>query len=418
MAKRQLGLGKAAKAKKQKPEGAQSGAAASQTPSESLRVELNEEADADDELAQLQALWNTYSKLDKENELMVNGIIHECDRLLRNWDEKNETVPDYFHAIYALALSELAKYKPEETNECFQLALDRLDAGLAAYPKSADVNFAKSRVLLARIPLQYISTLEVGSQVGDYPNVADMLDEALAAYEVAESEAEAKKEYSKFNEDNLDILQALDDVLDMVDNFCKKEKDEDEEEDEEGEEDEDEDEEIIQLAETHPLYHIQATDKYNIWWRDHTLSFLTNVTKRGENTTQLQRELCTRLGQSYLQEAEVPANVYTTLKYDDDYAGLGELQGLKMEEVQKLAQESFKEALKYLKRAQDDDDPDTWVNVAEAMISLGNMYEVDSPDQEKWYSEAEKILVRANKATQGKYSEILENLRGENEDEE
>lgn len=417
MAKRQLGLGKAAKAKKQKTGTLQTTSAASQKPNESLRVELNEEADADDELAQLQALWNTYSKLDKENELMVNGIIHECDRLLRNWDEKNEVLPDYFHAIYALALSELAKYKPEETNECFQMALERLDAGLVAYPKSIDVNFAKSRVLLARIPLQYISTLEVSSQVGDYPNVSDMLDEALSAYEVAENEAVDKKEYSKFNEDNLDILQALDDVLDMVDNFCREEKDEEEEEDEENDEEDDEDdeddEEIIQLAENHPLYHVQSTDKYNFWWRDHTLKFLTNVTKRSENTSQLQRELCTRLGQSYLQEAEVPANVYTTLKYDDDYAGLGELQGLKMEESQKLAQESFKEALKYLKKAQDDDDPDTWVNVAEAMISLGNMYEMDSSDQEKWYDEAEKILVRANKATQGKYNEILENLRGE-----
>ena len=74
--------------------------------------------------------------------------------------------------------------------------------------------------------------------------------------------------------------------------------------------------------------------------------------------------------------------------------------------------------MKYLKKAQDDDDPDTWVNVAEAMISLGNMYEMDSPDQEKWYDEAEKILVRANKATQGKYREILENLRGEDEGDE
>ncbi|KAJ9090810.1 inhibitor of Brome mosaic virus [Naganishia cerealis] len=418
MAKRQLGLGKAAKAKKQKTETLQSTAANSQKPNETLRVELNEEADADDELAQLQALWNTYSKLDKENELMVNGIIHECDRLLRNWDEKNEALPDYFHAIYALALSELAKYKPEETSQCFQMALERLDAGLAAYPKSIDVNFAKSRVLLARIPLQYISTLEVSSQVGDYPNVSEMLDEALSVYEVAETEAEARKEYSKFNEDNLDILQALDDVLDMVDNFCKKEEEEDEEKEDDDDEEEDEEEEVIQLAENHPLYHIQATDKYNFWWRNHTLKFLTNVTKRTENTTQLQRELCTRLGQSYLQEAEVPANVYTTLKYDDDYAGLGELQGLQMEEGQKLAQESFKEALKYLKKAQDDDDPDTWVNVAEAMISLGNMYEMDSPDQEKWYDEAEKILVRANKATQGKYREILENLRGEDEGDE
>lgn len=408
MGKRQLGLGKAAKSKKQKsnPADVQS------EKQESLTVELNEEADADDEFAQLQALWKTYSQLDKDNELMVNGVIHECDRLLRN-SEKPETLPQSFHAVYALALAELAKFKPEETNEWFQASLERLDTVLEKAADSIDLNFAKCLVLLARIPLQYISCMETTAKIGDIPDLAEMLDTALAAYEVAEAQCETKKDYARFNTETMDILQALDDVLDMVDNFCKVETEEKEEKEDEDEDydDDDEDEEVIQLAEDHPLHGVQNNDKYNQWWRDHTVQFLKNVANREDDTAHLERELCARLGQSYLQEAETPGNVYTTLKYDDDYAGLEELEGLTINEAQNIAQKCYKQALEYLKKAQDSDDPDTWVLVAEAMISLGNIYDMESPEQERWYSEAEAILVRANKATQGRYAEILANLR-------
>lgn len=87
MAKRSLGIGKASKAKKQKSAPREEEKIEKDQATEGsneITVELNEEADANDEIAQLKALWKTYNDSEKDNELVINGIIHECDRLLRN----------------------------------------------------------------------------------------------------------------------------------------------------------------------------------------------------------------------------------------------------------------------------------------------------------------------------------------------
>lgn len=420
MAKRTLGLGKAAKAKKQKTDEPVEKAASNE-----ITVELTEEADANDELAQLTALWNTYNKSEKENELVVNGIIHECDRLLRNSaDSQESSLPDTFHSIYALALAELANFEVEDKNkveEYFNAALERVDLGLGHFGLSIDLLFTKSKILIHRIPLQYIAQTAVDTTIGTVPKLSTLLDEALAVYETAEAKADELNDYSLFNEDNLEILEAVDDLLDIVDNFGKDIA--------EGQDDDDEDEqdEVVELDETHPLYEIRDDDKYNQWWRDHILVFLRQVdnemkkldvdftkeTKQDEDEhalLPLRREICKRIGQSYLQESEVPSLVFTTLTYDDGYEGVDELHGLSLAEAQKIAQELNSTALKYLEWAQDRDEPETWVHVAEAMISLGNLYEVDSTQQEEYYQRAEKILDKANNVTNGKYDDVLENL--------
>ncbi|ODV79739.1 enhancer of translation termination 1 [Suhomyces tanzawaensis NRRL Y-17324] len=413
MAKRHLGLGKAAKAKKQKTE---PDAEAQPQASNELTVELSEEIDANDELGQLKGLWNTYCNSEKDNELVVNGIIHECDRLLRN-EKESSKLPDYFHSIYANSLAELANFHTTDNTkvkEFFDAALERVDLGLSHYEAgSIDLLFTKSRILIKRIPLQHISQLTLESKIAkEKPSLGQLLDEALQSYELAEKRADELKQYELFNQDNLEILEALDDVLDMVDNFGKEQLEG------EDEDDEDEDDDAPELSESHPLYSIQNTDKYNQWWRDHILKFLENVDLASSNKAvqedhalhPLRREICKRIGQSYLQESEIPSGVFTTLTYEDEYQDETELEGLTREQAQKIAQELIQTAIKYLEEAQDKEDPESWVHVAEALISLGNLYELDSDEQEASYKKAEAILNKANNVTNGQYEEVLENL--------
>lgn len=425
--KRHLGLGKVAKAKKQKQESPESVSAESQQQDNELTVELGEEIDANDAVGQLSALWITFLKTEEKKELMVNGIIHECDRILRKvhndkaaeGDDEVINLSGKFYAIYAQALSALAFFHTEEPNmveEYFKEAQDRIETGKAAYPDSIDVLFAEARILMNRIPLIEVSKMTLDSKVGDeHEEISKSLEQSLKKWEEAEKLSAEKEEYHHFNVENLDFLQALDDLLDMVDNFGVENM---EGEDSDNEDEEDEEEETrVELSEDHPLYSVKELDKYNKWWRDHSLTFLKHLDKQIETQkvidsthplSELRRELCKRLGQSYLMEAEVPSNVFTTLTYYTKDAK--EMNGLTRKEAQIISQELFTTALKYLRDAQDEQDPDTWANVAEAMISLANTHELESSEQEAIYKEAEDILTRANNATNGKYDNILENL--------
>ncbi|OVF06949.1 putative enhancer of translation termination protein [Clavispora lusitaniae] len=420
--KRPLGIGKAAKAKKQKKESTENESVGETAASNELTVELDEEIEANDAVAQLKALWKTYFASEDKSELMLNGIIHECDRILRKThntkeqDEDDEKIElsGRFYAIYALALSSLAFYHTEDlkkVNDFFAEAFDRIESGRKAFPDSVDLAFAEAKIMISRIPLVEVSQLLVDSRVGkERSDVSKSLDASLAKWEEAQKQAVAQNHFHHYNAENFDFLQALDDLLDMVDNFGQEIM---EGEDSDAEEDE---KPHVELDEGHPLFAIKSSDKYNLWWREQTIAFLDHLNKNIENASAkelpalavLKRELCKRLGQSYLMEAEVPANVFTTLSYYSKDAE--SLNGLTRVEAQKISQDLFKRALTYLKQAQDEQEPETWVNVAEAMISLGNTYEIDSKEQEETYKEAEAILVKANNATNGKYEDILENL--------
>lgn len=392
MAKRTLGLGKAAKdAKKKKAEPKED------APANELTVELTEEVDADDEMAQLHGLWSTYFKSDKENELVLNGIVHECDRLLRNAD--GAPLADSFHAVYALALADLALFHTEDRSkvgEYFDAALERVQLGLEQFPLLATLLSAKARILVNRIPLQHIAHLAVDSTGA---GLETQLDEALQLYEQAWDHVQP----ALINSETFLFFEALDDLLDMVENFGgRSDAGNDVESGDES------DDEEVQIGETHPLYAIQRDNKYTQWWLHFVAKFENKVDAKQQ--PELHRQVSRRVGQWHLQSAAIPASVFTKLAYEDDYEGVGELHGMTQLEAQVRAQTHLKSALAYLQLAQEDDGPALWVAVAETMILLGNVLDLDSKEQEAHYEEAEKIVRRANKVTQGKYQEILDNM--------
>lgn len=410
--KRQLGIGKAQAAKKQHTDKAD--AVKEEAPIvDTTTIELCEEADADDEQGQLLALWHTYTKLNRDSELLVNGVVHECDRLLRaskgvapgsDSTQPETPLPAKFYAVYALALAELAKYHLQDVDQVgqyFEMALEMCDA--EKYPEDADILFARCQILLNQITLQYIAHLDVSSVVGkDCPELSQQLEECLRLYSAGEKIALEDKRM--FNSETHEILCIMYDLLEIVDRFGH---DDLEEEDEDDEAEEDEEDEIV-LEKEHPLHAVKSSDKYHELWRKHTQTFSENMPK--DSPKALVRKVSAQLGQASLQFAQPYVDAYNALEYDDDYADKQEYNGLNREEALKEALTHVRHGLEYSQAAQDADDVELWVAVAEAHVALGNLYPVDSFEQESEYAKAQELLVKANNVTNGKYQEVLDNL--------
>ncbi|KAH3687656.1 hypothetical protein WICPIJ_001373 [Wickerhamomyces pijperi] len=442
MAKRTLGLGKAAKAKKQKTESASESAtpvpATTSTTtgaaSNEITVELDDEVDPDDELAQLKGLWNTYLRSERDNEYVLNGIVHECDRLLRNEQDKSKLSAE-FHAIYAVTLAELAIFHTEDetkgstVKEFFDAALERIELGQESYPDAAELRLAKARVILSRIPLEYISKMDVDTTSKKFEvNVAKLLDEALESYTAAEETIESTKEYKLFDQNTFEILNSLDDLLDIIHTFGKS--DELAEGLDSDEEDSDAEEEV-QLSKKHPLYKIQHSDKYSAWLQTHQVKFAELITIQYKDTllsksteqlseseqTQLHfyKQVCKKTGQVLLQTAEPLSQIFTSLTYDSDNEEEA-IDGVSASEAQTKAIKLTKQAVEFFKKAEEDEDPQSWVDVAEAIIDLGNLYDYESKDQVDAYAVAEERLKRANNATNGKFQTILDDLLNKDEE--
>lgn len=443
MAKRTLGLGKAAKAKKQKtesstPSESSANVTASPAPTQAsneITVELDEEVDPDDELAQLKGLWNTYLQSERDNEYVLNGIIHECDRLLRNQNKEDENkLSADFHAIYAVTLAELAIFHTEDekkgstVKEFFDAALERIELGQEEYPDAVELKFAKARIILSRIPLEFISKMTLDSTVKEFEvSITKLLSQALESYSEAEQSIESSKNYKILDQNVFEILNSLDDLLDIVHNFGKADElAEGLDSDEEGSEGEEE----IQLSKKHPLYKIQRSDKYADWLQEHQVKFADLISlqyspllkKTAEELSEKEqsqlhffKEVSKKTGQVLLQTAEPLSHVFTTLTYESDLEE-EEIDGLSAKEAQKRAIELTKQAVDYFKNAEDEEDPQSWVDVAEAIIDLGNLYDYESKEQNDAYAVAEERLKRANNATNGKFQEILDNLINNNSD--
>ncbi|AGO11977.1 AaceriAGR299Wp [[Ashbya] aceris (nom. inval.)] len=406
MAKRPLGLGKKSKQKRQKAEGSAEGNKET-TPLDQIHVEVEGGGDPEDSVVQLKALWKSYLQSEREDERMLNGIVHECDRLLRNQEEEGLELGEEFHSIYALALSELAVFRTEDkgregresVGEFFDAAAERVDLGLQYFPASDMLALAKAKVIFQRIPLQYISQLTPNSTGSVDVDLQLLLEEGKASFRVVPHDPLAVSE-------PLDIFS---DLLEIIANFGR------EEEIDEGLDSDAEDEpEEVELPEAHPLYRLREHLPEHAEWLQQQLLALFNVLEKPNaeeeesEATKFYRKIANKLGQSYLDAAAEPSIIFTTLTYEKEDPSADDEK--KAQEAQRIAQGLTERAIEFFKEAESAEDPQTWVDTAEVLISLGNLQENESDKQEMLYKQAEEKMVKANKATNGKYKHILDTL--------
>lgn len=408
MAKRALGLGQKNKEKKRKLEEKQGSEPKDATPgADQISVELDENADLDNELAQLKGLWKTYFNSERENEFVLNGIVHECDRLLRQSNEDaaiKSLLNDEFHSVYALALSELTIFKAgedEETKdrkavkEFFNNALERCELGQSSFPDSNLLRLVKAKIIIQRIPLEYISQLNLKSAKNDLKaDLNALLESAKSDFNVYEADLDL----------SFEVLQMVDDLLDIIENFGH------EDDIDEGLDSDDEDElDRIELPASHPLYLLQKNVPENYkWLRENMVNLLDHIQ---DKDSKLYHNVARTVGHLYLKLAEEPSNIFMRLQYGDDESDSSKNANAKnCSKAQTEALKFTKEALEFLEKGKIADEPETWVEVAEAFIDLGNLYDYQSKDQENAYSVAEGILKKANKASHGKFQDILDNL--------
>ncbi|KAH3900193.1 Ett1p SCDLUD_003164 [Saccharomycodes ludwigii] len=432
MAKRPLGLGKSAqqKIKKQKAQATNDNTSTADEPTQ-IQIQLDSNADLDDELTQLNGLWNSYVDSERDDELILNGIIHECDRLLRSEqqkEKKSDTKPivltDIFHSIYALALSELTIFKSEEDDEkkrfkliadFFDSALERVQLGLEKYPDSSLLRLTESKIIFQRIPLEYIAQLNTGSKnKKTIPDIKKLLKRGEQVFDIDNIEP-------KYFDLAFQILQSFNDCLDIIENFGH------ESEIEEGlDSDVDEDLEEIELDESHPLYEVKKQlDEHYQWLREKLEQLFLKIEKELEKETEekddrekitsLYASVAKTIGELYLKAAEIYSHIFTALAYEDDAPK--DIDGFDLKTSQKKALELTSKAVNYFEKAVKKDDPQTWVDHAEAIIDLGNLYDYKSEDQESSYAKAESLLEKANKATNGKYKDVLDKLLSNDDDE-
>ncbi|CCF57605.1 hypothetical protein KAFR_0C06130 [Kazachstania africana CBS 2517] len=411
MAKRPLGISQKNKSKKQKKETTPVSKENSNSPQ--LTFQVNENEDPENEITQLKTLLKSYLDSPRDTETLLNGVINECNSAIT---AKNETLLNdiEFYVIFAIALSELSVFKVNDSklriNDIFENAMDAIKLGMEKnFKDTSKLRLIVSKIIFQRIPLEYISKLKVSSTKIANIDLSKMLKEGIESFSVIREKDMDQLELC------FEILKSFDDLLDIVENFgtennLKEGLDSDDDE----ELDEEEDEEIV-LKKNHPLHGIKNNLHSHYKWLKNQFIELFEFVSETYKGSKLYHSIAKSTGELYLKDAEIPSSTYVRLQYGHDDGGDEEIT--LTEEEEKLAAESQKEALnliksalEYLDKAQISDDPETWVQVAEAYIDLGNIHDYGSTEQEDAYKKAEELLKRANVASHNKYEDILNNL--------
>lgn len=422
MAKRTRALGLSKSRKQQKLNNNDEKKEKSTTPQ--LNIEIDDEENADNVTVQLVGLWNSYLESTRDSDALLNGIVNECDTLLSNKDKSNATEleklckDEQFLAVFALGLSELTIFHEDKIKEYFDDSLDVID--LFNGNECNLLEIVKSKINFQRIPLEFISKLEIDSNkksLSNDINLNKLLEDGKKSFENIAKLVNVKGSKRFINGLVWETLSIFNDLLDIVENFgTKKNLDEglDSDLDEDEEDNEDGDGDMINLKKDHPLFKIQSQlDVHYQWLRGNLIKFITQI----EPSTKMYYNVAKLIGEIFLKESELPSQLYLSLQYGDDDEEeeiAGEDKDEEMIKVtQKEAQDLVINALKYLEMAQDPENADTWAQLAEGYIDLGNIQDNESSEQEKSYQTAETILKKANVASHNKYQYILDNLNSD-----
>jgi hypothetical protein len=278
---------------------------------------------------------------------------------------------------------------------------------------------------LNKIAVEYIGKMNVDSKKEEFSDLTQLFEDFIHTWNKAIKESEKSESLAIFEEDFVfEILNTFDDLLDIIDKFgtqmnevVDSDDDDDDEEDADVSAGDKNPQDALeasdfQISEDHPLYEIQQEDKYNAFWRDNMLKYKELL---GDNVDKkLIKSVNEKLGQSFLMEAEEPIAFFSSYQYDTEEEDDEEEDNADIKEaVEAARQDGLKLvdlALQHLRQTHDEEDPKSWVNIAEALITYGNLLELESEEQEAAYKEAEKLLRRANNATHGHYEDILHSL--------
>lgn len=411
MAKRPLGISKSNRAKKLKKEQSVDFVPSSKEGTPQLTLEIEENEDPENEITQLKALWKSYCNSTRDSDALLNGIINECNALMKVTEDE-KTLESEFLAIFALALSEITIFKydseDEDIHDYFERAMSLIEIGLHNDNKNILLNLVLSKIIFQRIPLEFISKLTIDSDEKKMNlGLFELLQRGMNSFIINSDDLELSYE----------ILNSFDDLLDIIENFGNEKAIE------EGLDSDNEDEDNaenfhIKLKSNHVLFDIkEKLSEYYQWLKIELVKLFEVVENNKEKENPVYHSIAKSIGELFLKDAEPQARTFMDLRYgndDDEEVELNEEDEKLCEESQKQALQSTKNALKYLEKAQLPDDTDSWVEVAEAYIDLGNLHDFKSKEQEEAYAKAETLLKKANVASHDKYEDILVNLLGKN----
>ncbi|GMM27356.1 Ett1 protein [Martiniozyma asiatica (nom. inval.)] len=373
-------------------------------------------------IADIESLYRTWDG----DETILNGIINECSRL----ESAGNSDSDEVKCLLVFAIIDMSSFKAEEREDWLHMAKEKIEEIDGKVWKS----LSQCKLILNELSVDWVNNLDVdGNFIGKEMegSVIELLKAFKKKFNLVLKNVEKDKVVGPLF---IKVLDGFDALLNLIDNFGVV--DEGDEVDSDAEE-----EEGIELDQNHPLFEIKQSDEFDNYWReamekygalidDVEESDLVNVTSIDGKDVEtdvdvlldLKRDVHKKIGQSYLMESESPLAFYTSYAFaeggeeeedeEEEDAPTDEELPHEVKEARDDAKRLILTAIEHLKSYQSQEDPQSWVDLAEAEISYGNLLTVDSKEQEEWYKKAEIKLRRANDVGHGKWQDILTSLLG------